>query len=117
MSRVRITCVPAIMPTAKTPTAIERITTAVRILFAHRSPRIFRQRGLCMGYHLLTGMARGQVLGLALLGDLVDRLCGLRRISHQAVELVAVERHDLDSGVEAGPNGGVVRAAAQQRDL
>src|SRR5215211_2550934 len=105
------------MPMAKTPTAIERITTAVRVLYAHRSPRILRQRGLSMRTHLLTGLARGEILSLTLLGDMVDRLGGFRRLAHQLVEFVVVERHDLDASVEAGPDGGVVRAAAQQRDL
>jgi hypothetical protein len=34
------------MPTAKTPTAIDSTTSAVRVLFAHRSDTTFFQRGL-----------------------------------------------------------------------
>jgi hypothetical protein len=90
---------PAIMPIAKTPTAIESTTSSVRILLPHRSRNTLRQRGLSMCTHLLFGQPCGAILGLALISDLVDRLRGFGRLGHQMAELVAVERYDLDAGV------------------
>src|SRR3954470_2084931 len=45
-SFARIARDPAIMPTAKTPTAIESTTRMVRVLLLVRSARTLRQRGL-----------------------------------------------------------------------
>src|SRR5690242_15686186 len=104
------------MPTAKTPTAIERTTSSVRILLRHRSRRTLRQRGLSMD-GLLFSLAGLNILLDALLHNLRDGLLGLLRCADQLFELIRVKRHDLDSAGRRGTNSGDAGAAAQQLNL
>src|SRR6266508_6733190 len=113
-SRSKITRAPPIIPIAKTPTAIESTTRAVRVLLANTSANTLRQRGLSM-VHL--PLARGDVLAETLIGDAVDRLPGHLGLADQVTERRAVERRDLDCSVGRGADAGDARAAAQQPDL
>src|SRR5215813_1884643 len=108
-----MTCVPAIMPTAKTPTAIESTTRLVRTLLLDRSRNILRHRGLAMRDHLLFSLACSAVLQQTFADDTVDRFPGGRRFNHQPPEFAAVKRDDLHAGITAGPHSCIVGAAAQ----
>src|SRR4026208_1374609 len=110
-----MTCVPAIMPTAKTPTAIDSTTSPVRTLLLDRSRNTLRQRGLTMHHHLLPNLACGSVLRQTLSDHSSDRFFGRRRFSHQPLALAAVKRNDLDAGIMAGPHRGGVGGAGRPR--
>src|SRR5262245_25959044 len=109
-----MTCEPAIIPTANTPTAIDSTTKMVRVLLLHRSPSTLRQRGLSMAD---LPLARGGVLHKALIGHAVDRRPCRFRLGQQPGEFLTVERHDLDARFAGGANGGGARPPAQQADL
>src|SRR5262245_55203027 len=106
-------CEPAIIPIAKTPTAIDSTTRMVRVLLLHRSPNTLRQRGLSMS-HL--PLAHGGIFRDALLGHLADRCSRQLRLGQQLVEGRAVECRHLDRHV-GGAHTGDAGATAQKPDL
>src|SRR3990172_5711069 len=105
---------PAIMPTAKTPTAIESTTRMARVLLPHRSAATLRHRGLAT--RVLRALRR-DVLGLSLLRDLADRVAKRLGLGDQRQKRLPVERNRLGARLGRSRDGREGFPAVQQLDL
>src|SRR5438105_8781493 len=103
----RMACVPAIMPTANTPTAIEITTSSVRILLFHRSRSTLRQRGLSTG--MLLDLAR------VLAYDALNLIFGQLRFLEQSAKRLTVQRGNFHRRIGRRAHRHVALAVVHQR--